>query len=267
MPTEKDIERYIRFPEQLSPEDIRRIENALEENEELSLLADWFSRYYQLVDDSVRKTTVRPPQIELTHMKMVESKQRTMFVLAAKSEGAKMESIETVRTFVSDRYRTLMRVLYDKKRNLTRIHVISDHVGNQDVVLIYFPDDNLHLVSQPGGKAVVPEEQLGKDQVKTWSACRILLPLLRSKINRLDPEFCGYLPADSGGGISTIEVVQDENEVSIITGSEDGIPESGILLLYSKDESTLWKISNNRATIPCDKVHNRELTFFFYNEL
>jgi hypothetical protein len=267
MPTEKDIEQYIRFPEQLSPESIRRIELALEENEELELLANWFSRYYQFVDDSGRRTPARPPQIELVPMKIADSKQRTMFVLAAKTEDPKTEDIETVRTFVSDRYRTLMRVLYDRKRNLTRIHVVSDHVGKQDIVLIYFPDNDLHLVSKPGGKAEVPEEQIGKELVESWSSCRILLPVSRSKINHLGPEFNGYFPADSGGGISTIEVEQDEDEVNIITGREDGYSESGILLLYSKDESTLWRIRNHRATLPPDKVHNRELTLFIYNEL
>jgi len=267
MLTEKDIEQYIRFPEQLSPDVIQMIETALEENEELALLADWFSRYYQLVDDSGRISPARPPLIELVPMKVAESKQRSIFVLAAKTENPNAEDIETVRTFVSDRYRTLMRVLYDRKRNLTRIHVVSDHVGEQDIVLIYFPDNDLHLVSKPGGKAEVPVEQIGKELVETWSSCRILLPMLRSKINHLSPEFNGYFPADSGGGISTIEVEQDEDEVNIMIDSEDSSPGPGILLLHSKDESTLWRIRNNRATLPSDKVHDRELTLFFYNEL
>jgi hypothetical protein len=55
-----------------------------------------------------------------------------------------------------------MRVLDLKDKKATQIHILSDQVGSNDVVL-HFPNKNLYLASQPGGKIEISYSKLSKE--------------------------------------------------------------------------------------------------------
>jgi len=49
---EVQIEKFVRFPEELPPGESARIKHALENDPELKLIADWFTAFYEVMDDA-----------------------------------------------------------------------------------------------------------------------------------------------------------------------------------------------------------------------
>jgi len=49
---EIQIEKYVRFPDEMRPDESMRIKQALEQNPELKMLADWFTAFYDVMDES-----------------------------------------------------------------------------------------------------------------------------------------------------------------------------------------------------------------------
>lgn len=264
MLSEKKIEIYVRYPERLTGDEVRYIEEILQADDELALLADWYSRFYSIADDPEGPTPEKPISIELEPAWYPETRNRNTFVLSAQTKRQK-RGIESVKTFVSERYRTLMRVLYDKEKKMTRIHVVSDYVDEKDIVLLYIPEEDLHLVSRPGGKLEVPEEQVDKKRVEDWSACRILLPVLRAQIRQRHTDGDRFIAADAGGETETIEIRQGEGTVEIICDMEEGLAKPEILLLRTEADATLWRIKNGRAEVPEEKFKNHDLSLFMYH--
>jgi hypothetical protein len=217
-PADEHIEKYVRYREELSAEEVRWIEASINENKELRLLADWFADFYELVDKPATEDLIRarPDQIELLPMKREYSNNRSTFVLAAQSSTIKKGKLVPVNTFISEEYKTLLRVLYDPRKDSTRVHLLCGKLQEDEISLLYVPDRDLHLVLHPGGKLEIPCRQIGKEEIEAWSFCKLLLPVLKSKLDENASNRSGFVAARSGEGlIETVELTQQETQVTL----------------------------------------------------
>jgi hypothetical protein len=67
-PTEKEIETYIRFPEELENNEIVWIEKWIEQDKALKMLADWFVSFYDLADELSKPQSLQPSKLNKIHL-------------------------------------------------------------------------------------------------------------------------------------------------------------------------------------------------------
>jgi hypothetical protein len=265
-PTEKEIETYIRFPEELENNEIVWIEKWIEKDLGLKMLADWFASFYELADELSKPKSSqlsklnKIPLVPMPEYRVYKSRR---FVLSAQS-AAMLKGINPVHTFISEEHRTLMRVLDLKDKEATQIHILSDQVDSNDVVLLHFTEENLYLASQPGGKIEISYSKLSKEVVKDWASCTLLLPILRASISRENFYRNGFIGAKSESGIKSIKLTQAKDEVivSVESGQDEDNPR--MLLLKRGNTTLLLKMYDGRVSIPRDKFRGRNLSMLFY---
>ena len=127
-PSEKQIEQYVRYPEELSEKEKDWIETILKTDEELKLIAEWFRRFYVILDEVdldddqlYPNEKHHPSVIFLKPLKSAINNGRRNFILAAQTDGAETTNmIEQIRTFASKKYGTVVRVLNLKSRKTTK---------------------------------------------------------------------------------------------------------------------------------------------------
>jgi len=270
--TEEHIEEYILHPERLSADKKKEIEKSLQENEDLKKFSEWFSEFYRIYDKLIRENEEKsnsiddqPSFIELMPMKHTQNRERRLFVLAAQTSKVNQHGIESVKTFVSDEHGTLMRVLNDKNRKLTRIHVLSDKIGEKDIIILNIPENNVHLVSKPGGKIAMPSADLKKAEVENWSSCRIILPIITSKIKPSTLSQDGFIAAKSVRGTASVEILAEEDTITLIPFSKNEEHKPLRLVIHSDSGSTLWDLKNGKAEVPKNVFNEVESKLFFYN--
>lgn len=274
-PSEKQIETFVRHPDELSNSELTRIKTFLKSDEELRLLAEWFSRFYDTLDEYISDTKKAAVDkgwvsstLELKPLSATKKNGRRTFVLAAHTETANTPAgVEQIRTFASKKYGTLIRVLSLKSKKATKIDVISDHIQDDDIVILSVPGSEVHLVTQPGGKIEIPSDQISGDDIKNWVSCRVNLPVLKSKVNRDSSRRDGFLLAKSlSEGTKSIEIQQESENVEIYPDSTGKNIVPKYMVLAEEDKlPTLWELNNGKATIPKEKFQNKEVSLFFYN--
>jgi len=270
--TEEHIEEYILHPERLSADKKKEIEKALQKNEDLEKFSEWFSEFYRIYNKLIRENEEKsnriddqPSFIELLPMKHTQNRERRLFVLAAQTSKVNQYGIESVKTFVSDEYGTLMRVLNDKNRKLTRIHVLSERIGESDIIILNIPEENVHLVSKPGGKITVSSADLKKADVENWSSCKIILPIITSKIKPSTLNQDGFIAANSVRGTASVEILANEDTITLIPFSKNEEHKPLRLVIHSNSGSTLWDLKNGKAEVPKNAFNEVESKLFFYN--
>lgn len=274
-PTEKQIELFVRYPEQLTESEAGRIRNHLKSDEELRLIAEWFSLFYEKLDEYISgkreaaaEKSLIPSSIELKPLSAAKKNGRRIFVLAAQTETADISSgVEQIRTFASRKYSTLIRILSLKSKASTKIDVISDYIDEDDIVMLSVPESEVNLVTQPGGKIEISSDQLSVEEIKKWNSCRVNLPILKSRVNRRSSSRNGYLFAKSPSERpKSIEIIQGTEHVEIYPDQTEKNTEPRYMVLYETDElPTLWKLRDSKVIIPKEKFQNREVSLFFYN--
>jgi len=273
-PTEKQIEAFVRHPEQLTESEASRIKKHLKSDEELRLIAEWFSHFYEKMDEYISNTKKAalekrriPSEIDLKPIPNVKKNGRRVFVLAAQTETTELSSgIEQIRTFASKKYGTLVRILNLQSRNKTKIDVISDHLGDDDIVILTIPGQDLNLVTGPGGRLEVSSDELSAKDVQTWETCKLNLPVLKSKVNRKSSKRDGYLMAQSGAGVKSVELKQGSDHVYIYPDQTPPDSEPVCMVLAEADKiPSLWHLKDGRVSVPKEKFQNRKISLFFYN--
>lgn len=273
-PTEKQIEAFIRHPEQLTESEVRRIKNHLKSDEELRLIAEWFSHFYEKMDEYISNTKKAalekrriPSEIDLKPIPNVKKNGRRVFVLAAQTEITEPSSgVEQIRTFASKKYGTLVRILNLQSRNKTKIDVISDHLDDDDIVILTIPGQDLNLVTGPGGRLEVSSDELSAKDVQTWKTCKLNLPVLKSKVNRKSSKRDGYLIAQSAAGVKSVELKQDSDHVYIYPDQIPPDTEPVCMVLAEADKiPSLWLLKDGKVSVPKEKFQNRKISLFFYN--
>lgn len=268
-PGETHIETYVRFPEELSVNDIEWIEKWIKSDESVRLLAMWFKSFYKLTEESLEDVTTikkRPAAISLKPLKPIETRGRRRFVLAAQTTAANNRKIDTLKTFISEEDHTLIRILNNREKERTSIHIVSDLLQKDDVVIMEIPDENVHLVIQEEGRLELPAENEIGDQVKSWESCILMFPVCRANVSREDSVSDGYIPVRTESGLKSLEISQQQDRVILdLSGLEPGEKSrTHYMVIKSGSKATLWPAKNGSVTVPADQFKNRKSQLYFY---
>jgi hypothetical protein len=142
---ETQIEKFIRFPNQLEESERVQIQKLLETNVEAKKLADFFLEFYKELD-----VLQRPSSIQLHHYKS-KSEVYTPFVLAADSSDGSPESLVTTATFASEETGTVVRVLEEKAKKKYQVHVLSKYLKGDERVIVSFNNLAHDFITERGG--------------------------------------------------------------------------------------------------------------------
>lgn len=175
--SELDIERFVRFPNELSEEEFRRIKVYLAEHEEAKAIADWFKNFYSELDHLDR------PSIIKLHYFKAKAQPRGPLVLAADSGSPEVE-LATRATFSSEENGTLVRILEDTRKHQYQIHVLSKFLKQDERVIINIDQQPLDIVTDRGGKIKNIEQKVMSDI--NWRHASVVL--------RLPCSTCSYNP-------------------------------------------------------------------------
>ncbi len=265
-PSEKQIELFANNPESFSVEQREWIKTWLEKDEELAMLASWYREYYQQVDaiERVRKkeNTTVPSVIELKAFKN-GNRVKNNFVLAAQTSTASKTSFHSFRSFASGDERTLLRVMYNREKQSTRLQIISDFLDEDDIVMIENSDSKKLLISRPGGSLELPESELSKEDITGWRGCNIHLPFLKILLYR-DNEMGNINYSLSQKGSEAVDVEIDDSEIRIGFSAEMKGKIPGKMILHTRNVSTYQPVHNSICTIPLEDVTGTLSQVAFY---
>lgn len=146
--TEKHIEQYIRFAEELSTEEIREVEELIAANPEAKAVAEWMRNFYAEYD-----LINRPSVMQLSPQKFTAVHSGPM-VLAAMTAPENISGLQTKVTFASREHQTLLRILEDAESHKLQFHIISRFLGREDRVLIRLKELGIELITEKGGRLV-----------------------------------------------------------------------------------------------------------------
>jgi hypothetical protein len=267
-PGETEIEMYVRFPDELSAAEKKEIEEEINRDESLRLLAQWFREFYQKSDSIPAQTTSirhRPSAIELTSMPARRKKTTHRFVLAAQTVASGKKTFRTINTFISEEHQTLIRILKDESKQTVSIHVISRYLDKDDVLLVKMPNEKSHYLIQNRGKLEFPYRKGFREKAGDWDQCTLSFPVLKTRIQDIEKLADGFIPVKTRRGLQALEVVQEKNRVVIdISGNAD-LPDGCRLMVVKYDEAcTVWPVVNNKVSIPSEHLKNRKPELFFF---
>ncbi|MCG2588467.1 hypothetical protein [Rhodohalobacter sulfatireducens] len=270
IPTEKNIETYILNRTALTEKEQEWIQDWIQKDEEVRLLAEWFRVFYKKMDH-IESVQERPDLltsiIELEPAPQKSKYSGNVFVLAAQTPVAdrRKKTLKTIRTFVSEEHKTLIRILHNSSKNQFKLHVISEFLQDDDIVLIDVGDqNNKTLVSDPGGTFVIPDQVFPENTIKNWQKCELHLPI--SKIRVFSNGEQGTLNFD------TTEAHFEREELSLqksgdklqvsFNCSVERIPDK--MVIYVGEKSSMWPVENGKCTIAIQNLSSPVSSLFFY---
>ncbi|NBC65889.1 MAG: hypothetical protein GVY07_09585, partial [Bacteroidetes bacterium] len=194
IPTEKHIEQFVQNRSNLSEKEQEWIQHWIQKDEELRLLAEWFQVFYDTfeeIESTKERPNYLPPVIKLKPASHKSKSSRNVFVLAAQTPvtGRGKKTLKTIRTFVSEEHKTLVRILHNSAKKHSKLHVISEFLQDDDIVLIDAGDqNNKTLVSDPGGTFVIGDDEFPENTIKNWQKCELHLPISKVRVYKNDDQ-------------------------------------------------------------------------------
>jgi len=215
-PVEIHIETYVRHPEQLSRQERNWIKHWIEKDNELSLLYNWYRGFYGRVDAINSEKSRRADKPAVITLKPFENNvvKKNHFVLAAETETASKSAFQSFRSFTSDDEQTLLRVLHNRDNQSIRLDIISEHLDEDDIVMIETSDTKKLLISEPGGKLELAESELSKQEITDWQQCHIHLPVLKIFLYK-DRETGAITYSLNHNESENVELVIGQNQIRI----------------------------------------------------
>jgi len=263
------IETYIFGPDLLSKEQKIVIEKWLDSDAELQAIAQWYSDFkkeIQFVEKGKSKVRPKLPKIHLFPSTTPKRKKHT-FTLAAKTSAVKKRKagFYTLRTFISEENKVLVRVLRDDDSGMVQIHAISENIESDDIAMLRVPGINDLMISEPGGIFFLKLDHLSDDEVTNWESCTLFLSMDRADLlmnretgniyldtHRTDKEKLSISIAEEGLCIKVSIKTEQDYRINKVVVS-DG--EKGYLLLTE----------NETVEIPRSVIKNRLTSLFFFN--
>lgn len=270
LPTEKHIEKLVLRRSELTAEEQQWIQKWIRKDRGVRLLAEWFKTFHRSADD-IESLQERPddfsPVIELQTSQKKSIYSSGVFVLAAQTPvaGRNKKSLTTIRTFVSEEHKTLIRILHNSLKDQSKLHVISEFVRDDDIVLIEIRDKkNTMLVSEPGGTFVISYRECSQEAIKNWESCELHLPI--SKIRAYKNSEHDTLNFDTSEAYFEreelgLERVEDELHITFNTSSEEA-PDK--MVIYSEEKSTIWPVEHGNCAIDIQDLSDTVTTLYFY---
>ncbi len=269
-PTEKHIEKFVLRRSELTSEEQQWIQEWIRKDEGVRLLVDWFKTFYRSADD-IESIQERPddfsPVIELQTVKNKSIYSSGVFVLAAQTpitdRGKK--SLKTIRTFVSEEHKTLVRILHNSLKNQSKLHVISEFVRDDDIVIVEIQDQkNTILVSEPGGTFVISYKKCSQDAIKSWERCELHLPISKIRVYKNSEHDTlnfdtseAHFERDELG----LDRVKDQLHITF-NSSEGGDPDK--MVIYNGDKSSIWPVADGSCSIDIQDLSETVTTLYFY---
>lgn len=270
-PTEQQIEKYIRYPSELSDKEKKRIKKWIKQDQELQMLADWYNTFYQTIDQVNRDRKRFKDKPTIIILKPIEKSAYSngCFILDAKApasqETIKKTKLKTSQTFVSKEHKTLIRVLYDSSKSLSKLYIISDFVNEDDIVILDIGDEeNNYLVSEPGGTFEIDEQEIPAEDITNWKTCEMHLPI--SKINVFRDNTTGDVNIDSFASDRQNEDIRIEQCEEVLQVSIDvsDKPMPNMLIVHSGKKTTMWPVERGQSTVPLESLNATKSDLFFF---
>lgn len=265
----------------LSREDNERMRKWINYNEDIQNLASWFRKFYATfnqIEASKANTASIPSVVHLKLWKTTLSLPN-LFMLAAQmpfsdTYGAKLK---TVKTFVSDTHKTTLRLLHDERNKQLNLHVISNYVGPDDIVLLRVNTGDRLLVSEPGGSFHFPDTKTDADpdpaadislkKIEDWTICQLYLAV--GNIRLYKDSHTGEINFD------TTELKRDREELNLTstndrfqvtfsTGFNDQAPPQKAVFISDR-QSMCIDIIAGVCSIPLDKMNGSQACLYFYD--
>lgn len=268
-PTENSIEKYVRYPSKMSREEKARIKEWIEKDEEIRLLTEWYREFYNEIDDiktQQNRPKPVPPVIHLSPFKN-QSRYSNGFILAAQTPVSrkKRSGLKTIKTFVSEEHKTLIRILHDDDERQSKLFVISELMNEDDIVLMSARDDRSCFVSSPGGMFIIPDHEISKERMTNWSQLKLYLPVAKIHV---------YRDQDTGNiNIDTSAVDKNHQQISVATANEmleistdfgnEVSPQR--LVLKNQHQSLFHIMKDGFFKIPIPDLMESNSVIFFYN--
>ena len=264
------IEIFVRSSDRLSIENKKEVRSIIKSDPEAAAYFKWFKSFYRVYENlnkKSRQTADEDSTIKLVPMEQEIDSKRTMFVLAAQSTETNGALIETVRTFVSEEHRMLLRAIHYRNRKEIRIHILSEQIDEEDIILFDVPEQNLFLVTRPGGKLSADTAEIRPDDVRNWKTCNVHLPVCKVKEFGAKSESSSYLAGKSvfSETIVPIEANTKGDTVELYPILEESKPLCNHLVIYSKNQSTIIDMYNGTASVPKQLIQGEEVRLYFYN--
>lgn len=271
-PTSIHIEKYIACPSELTSEEKDWVREWIEKDGELRSLADWFKVFYQTVNQIEKSRELssaeKPSIIELKPFQSKSAFSSGVFVLAAQTpvSDKRKTNLKTIQTFVSEEHKTLIRILHDSRKNRLKVHVISEYVNDDDIVLIEVRDENsTTIVSDLGGIFVIPNQKLSIDTIKDWARCELHLPISKVKVFR--DGTTGALNFDSfetDRERDEMELSVDGSDLNISFHSDKKSPPKKVVL-YNGNQSIFLPVEEGHCSVPAEKFSDTVSCLYFFN--
>jgi len=266
--TEKHIELFIKDSSQFSIEERKWIERTIKSNEELEVLTDWFKKFYEVKGYSKTvkpKIFEKPDVITLSPMKM-EMRPKNSFILAAQTLSAsKKEQLTTVKTFISKQHKTLMRILQNEIRNETEVHLLSDFIAKDDIVLLYIAEEDFYLVSDEGGIIIIPGNKISKEKIAGWNQCKIHLPALKLFVTKQSSDEFKIDAEQSLLEPNSLSIEKVDGQYEVILMFKESWIDPKMIVIRSDNVKTMWFLNNGKTQIDEKYFVESHSTIYLYN--
>lgn len=267
----------------LPDEDDQWIRKWIDYDEDILKLASWFKKFYATfnqIQASKEKRSDIPSIVYLTPWKTNLSLPN-LFMLAAQkpvkeANGAKQR---TVKTFVSDTHKTILRLLHDERDQQLNLHVISNYVRRDDIVLLRVNTGDQFLVSEPGGSFHFPEPKTDSEpgtdteidislkKIADWSRCQLYLAV--DKIRLYKDSNTGEINFDTTElrrDRQALKLTCTNNEllITFLPGFNDK-KHTHRVVFNSGRQSNDIEINAGVCSIPLDKMSGSQACLYFFD--
>ncbi len=164
---ERLIEAYIINAESLTKRELDIIRFEIENNEEVKSLVSFLDSFYSELD-----RLNRPRKVFLKRNKEFSKTTDGPMLLSGGVKSESRNHLVTTSTFYSEEEKTLLRVLFDKKRKEFQLHILSSYLSEVDILLVEFIWHKKIFVTGRGGKLKgICDNELNYDMINEESVC------------------------------------------------------------------------------------------------
>lgn len=264
-PSEEYIENYVRYPSDLSTKEILWIEEWIQKDCEVRLQVDWFRKFYETVDQVEQLKTSSPDKPQHIQLKKFDKEKSATGNLSVQNTAFSGEKsgFKTIQTFISEEHKTFVRILHDKDNNRSKLHVMSEFVDSDDVVLIKISGEDILLVSELGGTVRIPKK-IPLNKIRRWGNCKLYLPITKIHVYRdTRTNHINIDSLDAGRDKSRIDLKALNHDIEISIELPDKTSPQK-MVLQSNKESNLWALENGVCLIPINDVSTSGSNLFFF---
>lgn len=268
-PEYKHIEQYITNPEELTDAEKSRIEYWITADPEVNHVYEWlkeFYREYTFVRNSKLTPRERPSVITLTSATQNLQRPNTV-ILAAQTSAVKREksTLRSLRTLISEKDKTLIRVLENQRSNSIDIHVLSEYMNEDEILLLDLPGADSLLISEEGGRFHLEKETFDLQQIAEWDRCKLFLPVAR--VDLFYDRFAGHVHMDTHNMDKTKQQVNvfesdDKPTIEVIYKGTETVNKA---VVKAKHSSHFFPVQKGRFHFDRTLLLKNDLSVFFYN--